>query len=162
MMFNGGVAKARKVDGLSAALPLREAAARTLRVRADELFGHLAVAGPEPGADAVYDVRVATRRLCATLEVYRPCLAPKAQRRALREVKALAAALGDRRDADAQLQALDRFAGAMKEADRPGVEAFAARVASERDAGAPALSAALREVRASGLHERLLDLAERA
>jgi CHAD domain-containing protein len=158
----GGVARARTVDGLHAQLPLELAAARTVRVRTDELFDHLRLAGGDPDADTVHDIRVATRRLRAVLEVYAPCFAKRELRPVLRDVKALADAFGARRDPDVQLLALDGFAAAVKEADRPGVEAFAARVRAERAAGDDAVAAGLARAAETDLRGRLLALAEAA
>ena len=45
-------------------------------------------------------MRVATRRLRAAIEVFWPCFPPKQGKRILAEVKALADALGERRDRD--------------------------------------------------------------
>lgn len=153
------MARARTIDGLHAQLPLDEAAARTVRVRTEELFGHLDRAGSQPDADAVHDVRVATRRLRAALEVYAPCFAAKRLKPVLRDVKALADGLGVRRDADVQLSALASFAAEVKAADLPGVEAFAARIRADRDGGDELLSAAIARVTEDDLRGRLLALA---
>ena len=48
-------------------------------------------------------MRVATRRLRAALEVFEPCFPRKRHRKALKKVKALADALGERRDADVEI-----------------------------------------------------------
>ena len=50
--------------------------------------------------ERVHDMRVATRRLRAALEVFEPCFPGKAHAAVLRQVKALADALGERRDRD--------------------------------------------------------------
>jgi len=77
------------------------------------------------------------------LEIYEPCFPRKAWRDVLGDVKALADALGERRDPDVHLAQLEEFAAAVKDADRPGVEVFAERVRSEQGAGNEALAAAL-------------------
>ena len=55
-------------------------------------------------------MRVATRRLRAALEVFEPCFPRKRHRKALKRVKALADALGERRDRDVAIEFLERFA----------------------------------------------------
>ena len=66
-------------------------------------------------------MRVATRRLRAALEVF--CLAfPRSRRKTvLTEVKALADALGERRDRDVAIATLGSFAAAMPHPDRRGI-----------------------------------------
>ena len=60
-------------------------------------------------------MRVATRRLRAVLEIYAPCFPRDEFSVVLRDVKALADALGARRDPDVQLAAL----AGMEERARP-------------------------------------------
>ena len=55
--------------------------------------------------EGVHAMRVASRRLRAALEVFGPCLPRKRGARALADVKALAGALGERRDRDVQTRA---------------------------------------------------------
>ena len=52
-------------------------------------------------------MRVATRRLRAALEIFEPCFPRKRHRKALKKVKALADALGERRDADVEIALLE-------------------------------------------------------
>src|SRR3712207_7361552 len=95
-----------------------EAAALTVAVRAGELWEHSANVLDTSDIERVHAMRVATRRLRAVLEIFAPAF-PRAQHKAvLREVKALADALGARRDPDVQLEAL---------ADVEGVGAFTER-----------------------------------
>src|SRR5213075_2923511 len=80
----------------------------------------------------------------------------------LDDVKALADALGERRDPDVHLAQLDEFAGAVKEADRPGIEIFAERVRTEQVAGNEALAAALAAIEETDLRGRLAALSAAA
>ncbi len=57
-------------------------------------------------------MRVATRRLRAAMEVFEPCFPRKRYRKALKRVKALADALGERRDRDVAIEFLEGFAAA--------------------------------------------------
>ena len=152
------MAKARDIPGLHAELSYREAAARTVEVRSRELFDHADGVLDTSDIERVHDMRVATRRLRAVLEIYEPCFPRKQLRAAIDDVKALADALGERRDPDVQLAQLDEFAAAVKPADRPGVELFAERVRSEQGSANELLAAAIAELEETDLRGRLASL----
>jgi CHAD domain-containing protein len=156
------VAKARDIPGLHAELSYREAASRTVAVRARELFDHADGVLDTSDIERVHDMRVATRRLRAVLEIYEPCFPRKQLRAALEDVKALADALGERRDPDVQLAQLEEFAAAVKPADHPGVELFVERVRSEQGSANEALGAAIAELEETDLRGRLAALAATA
>jgi CHAD domain-containing protein len=156
------LAKARDIPNLHAELSYREAAARTVEVRSRELFDHADGVLDTSDIERVHDMRVATRRLRAVLEIYEPCFPRKQLRAALDEIKALADALGERRDPDVQLAQLDEFAAAVKPADRPGVELFAERVRSEQGTANESLAAAIAELEETDLRGRLASLAASA
>jgi CHAD domain-containing protein len=156
------MAKARDIPGLAAELSYRDAAVRTVSVRAEELFEHATGVLDTSDIERVHDMRVASRRLRAVLEIYEPCFARKQLRSVLDAVKALADALGERRDPDVQLAQLDEFASAVKPADRPGVEAFAERVRAEQGTANQTLASALAELEESDLRGRLAALAASA
>jgi len=156
------LAKARDIPDLHAELSYREAAARTVEVRSHELFDHADGVLDTSDIERVHDMRVATRRLRAVLEIYEPCFPRKQLRAALDEVKALADALGERRDPDVQLAQLDEFAAAVKPADRPGVELFAERVRSEQGTANESLAAAIAELEETDLRGQLASLAASA
>jgi len=63
-------------------------------------------------------MRVATRRLRAALEVFETCFPLKRHHKALKRVKALADALGERRDADVEIAMLEGLLDEAAEADR--------------------------------------------
>lgn len=84
-----------------------EAAKKTVKVRAAEVFAHSEGVLDLGEVERVHDMRVATRRLRAALEVFEPCLPRKRHRKALKKVKALADALGERRDADVEIVLLE-------------------------------------------------------
>ena len=64
------MAKARDIPGLHAELSYREAAASTVAVRTQELFDHAEGVLDTSDIERVHDMRVATRRLRAVLEIY--------------------------------------------------------------------------------------------
>ena len=148
------MAKARDIPGLEPGLSYREAAARTVAVRSQELFDMGEGVLDTSDIERVHDMRVASRRLRAVLEIYEPCFPRKQLRDVLIDVKALADALGERRDPDVHLSQLEEFAGAVKAADRPGIEFFAERVRGEQAAGNEILSVALARIEDSDLRGR--------
>jgi CHAD domain-containing protein len=156
------MAKARDIRGLHADLSYREAAALTVAVRTQELFEQAEGVLDTSDIERVHDMRVASRRLRAVLEIYEPCFPRKELRAVLTDVKALADALGERRDPDVHLSQLEEFATAVKPADRPGVELFAERVRAAQGAGNETLAAALAEIEETDLRGRLAALSAAA
>jgi CHAD domain-containing protein len=87
-------------------------------VRAEEVFEHSAGVLDLDDVERVHDMRVATRRLRAALEIFGPCFPHKRWRKALKRVKALADALGERRDLDVEIELLEGLAGDVASEDR--------------------------------------------
>lgn len=142
--------------------PYALAGARIVRVRAKELFAQSGGVLDTSDIERVHDMRVATRRLRAVLEIFAPCF-PKARHSpVLRDVKALADALGERRDPDVHIEAMEAFASGVTTAQRPGVERLVQRLRERQAAGNVKLAAALEEAADSDLHVRLLELAAAA
>ncbi len=112
--------------------------------------------------DGVHDTRVATRRLRAALEVFAPCF-PKARHKAvLREVKAIADALGERRDPDVAIDALTEFADSIPRPDRPGIHSLIETYRSEQAAANEALGAFIEPARLERLQAAVRELAASA
>jgi CHAD domain-containing protein len=156
------MAKAREVPGLDGQDPFRVAAAKVVSVRGAELFEQSADVLDTDDIERVHDMRVATRRLRAVLEIFAPCFERTLHRGVLGDVKSLADALGERRDPDVHIDALERFGGAVAEADRPGVESLVARLREDQTAGNATVSHALDEIERSDLRGRLRALCEAA
>jgi CHAD domain-containing protein len=66
------------------------------------------------------------------MEVFETCFPRKRFRKALKEVKALADALGARRDLDVEVEFLERYASEAEDSDRQGVSALLAALREER------------------------------
>ena len=156
------MAKARDISGLHAGMTFADAAASTVAVRVQELFDHAEGVLDMTDIERVHDMRVASRRLRAVLEIYAPCFAKDQFRPLLKEVKALADALGARRDPDVLLAALRDIEAALPSGAAPGVEAFADPIRAEQQRGNEVLAAALADVEARNLHGRLEALAAAA
>ncbi len=126
------MARAREVPGLDCDEEFRLAAARVVEVRAAEVFEHSAGVLNLADVEPLHDMRVATRRLRAALEVFRPCFPRKRHRLALRQVKALAGALGERRDRDVSIAFLEGFLDEAPAADRGRLEVLLAGLREEQ------------------------------
>jgi CHAD domain-containing protein len=156
------VAKARAIHGLSADGSYAAAAARIVAVRAQELVDHSAGVLEIDDIERVHDMRVATRRLRAALEVFEPCFPGKRFGDDLREVKALADALGERRDRDVAIAALDGLAAKMAAPDRPGIDSLIERLRAEQRRANDELAGFVAAERLESLRERLGDLVAEA
>ncbi len=156
------MAQARPIPELSPDMRFADAAAAAVEVRAAEVFEHSAGVLDSDDIERVHDMRVSTRRLRAALEVFAVCFPRKEHRRVLREVKALADALGERRDPDVALEVLSGVAAELTRSDRPGIESLAAELHEEQKQGNARLEQALSRARESQLEGRLAALAEAA
>jgi CHAD domain-containing protein len=156
------MARARAIGGLGPDMPMREAAARTVEVRAKEVFSFAGAVLDTDDIERVHDMRVATRRLRAALEVFQPCFPKRELGHALRDVKRLADALGARRDPDVALAAVERVAQGLDAADRPGIESFEDELRADQAMGNYTLEQALAEASETQLEARLLALAAEA
>jgi CHAD domain-containing protein len=156
------MARARRIAGLGPDMPMREAAARTVEVRTREIFTYTQGVLDTNNIEHVHDMRVATRRLRAALEVFEPCFPRREFQRALKDVKDLADALGRRRDPDVALVSLEKLAQALAGPDRAGIESFRDELRDDQTEGNRALEEALAAVTESQLESRLLALATKA
>jgi CHAD domain-containing protein len=156
------MAKARPIHDLSAAEPMAIAAARILEVRTEELREHSRDVLDTADIERVHAMRVATRRLRAALEVFEACFPKKLHKAALREVKALADALGERRDRDVAIESLTAFAEALPAPDRRGVGSLVDALRLEQARANEELRPFVASVRVDALCERLRELAAEA
>jgi len=135
------------------------AATRVVAVRAEEVFkqadGVLDLEDLEP----VHDMRVATRRLRAALEVFASCFPPKRHRKAMKRVKRLADALGARRDVDVEIGLLEGIVAELDGDDHQAVERPLERMHSERQEANAQLAAFVSGKRLPKLRRRLEKLA---
>jgi CHAD domain-containing protein len=152
------MAKARDIEGLDAAMPFRDAARATVRVRAQELWEHSVDVLDTTDIERVHDMRVATRRLRAVLEIYATCFPRDEHRAVLKDVKTLADALGERRDPDVKLEDLDGLQAALTAADGPGLALMRRHLEGQQRAGNAVLAEALQTAREHDLKGRLEQL----
>jgi CHAD domain-containing protein len=150
------VAKAQQIEGLNdPGRSFRAVARMAVGARAGEVFAHAERVLDLDDVEGVHDMRVATRRLRAVLEVFAPAFDRESHRGVLRDVKALADALGARRDPDVHLAGLRRVALALPEEDQAGLDLLAQRLRVEQAQGNHSVARALDAMRSGRLEERL-------
>jgi CHAD domain-containing protein len=154
------MAKARKIPGLEPQTRFGDAAASTVEVRAAEVFVHAEGVLDVSEIERVHDMRVATRRLRAALEVFAACFPSKEHGRALKEVKRLADALGERRDPDVAIEELEGISAELGGAR--GLSTLIEELRGEQERGNARLAAALDRILDQRLAELLADLAKAA
>lgn len=152
------MAKANEIP-IDPAEPFAQAAARVVSARADELFAERDDVLELHDIERVHDMRVATRRLRAVLEIFAPCFDRDAFQDVLRDVKKLADALGERRDPDVHIEAMESFATSADPLHRPGVETLVSHLRARQSDGNLTLERELRRARETDLHGRLSALA---
>lgn len=156
------MAKARAIPDQRPDTRFGDAAAAAIEVRSREVFEHAAGVLDMGDIERVHDMRVATRRLRAALEVFDTCFPRKRHRRLLNEVKALADALGERRDPDVAIEELEAIVAALGEPERPGITGLVEELRAEQRLGNRAVAGTLARVHDGELERRLLELAATA
>lgn len=156
------MARAREVSGFDCEETFARAGRRVVAVRAAEVFEHCDGVLDRGDIEKLHDMRVATRRLRAALEVFEPCFPAKRHRKALKRVKELADALGERRDRDVEIEFLLSFLGEAPEADRPAVEALVEGLRKEQRQANDELAPYVKPKRLRKLRRRLRKLDEAA
>lgn len=156
------MARARDVPGFDCDEPFAQAAARTIEVRAAEVFEHSRGVLDVDEIERVHDMRVATRRLRAAMEVFEPCFPRKRWRKALKRVKALADALGERRDHDVAIEFLEGFAEESPVADGEGLAALIGELREEQRRANEELAPFVTPKRLRKLRRRLQKLVKEA
>jgi CHAD domain-containing protein len=152
------VAKAKPIPDLTADDPYATAAAKVVEIRAGELIEHAQGVLDIGDIERVHDMRVATRRLRAALEIFEPCFPAKIHRQALGEVKRLADALGERRDRDVAIASLHAFNDQMAAPDRRGVDSLIERLRTEQEEANEGLAPLVEQGNLNALREGLDEL----
>jgi CHAD domain-containing protein len=142
--------------------PFGDAAALVLEVRAGEVVEHSRGVLDLSDIERLHDMRVATRRLRAAMEVFESCFPRKPHRKALKRVKALADALGERRDRDVAIAFLEGLVTDTPERDRAALAELIASLREEQREANEALGPYLAPKRLRKLRRRLRKLAKAA
>jgi CHAD domain-containing protein len=149
------MAKAREIQDLAEAQSFRQAAAMAVEVRAEEVFEHAEGVLDTTEIERVHDMRVATRRLRAVMEIFETAFPKKQHRAVLKDVKALADALGERRDRDVAIDAMSKIGRALTATDRRGIDHLVDELRDEQRGANVELAAALQRMEESDLRGRL-------
>jgi len=152
------MARAREISDIHQGVPYATAAARVVAARADEVVEHAGGVLDVSEIERLHDMRVATRRLRAALEVFRPCFPRDEFKATLREVKAIADALGERRDRDVTIAALEDFGEVLAAPDRPGIESLVAKLRTEQEEANEGLAGFVDRARLEALRLRVDEL----
>ena len=156
------MARSREIPGFDCEERFGLAAARVVGVRAAEVFEHSRGVLDTGNVERVHDMRVATRRLRAAMEVFEPCFPRKRFRKALKEVKALADGLGARRDCDVEIEFIEGFIGEADPDDRERVVALVEGLREEQRQANDGLAELVAKKRLRKLRRRLGRLVEEA
>jgi CHAD domain-containing protein len=129
--------------GISAEDPLGEAGRKVLRMHLARMLSF--EAGTRSGQDIedLHKMRVATRRMRAAWRVFHGAYRPKVERRYVRELRTIAAALGEVRDIDVLLEHLDAYIERLPETGREAIEPLRSSWRQQREAARRQLIARL-------------------
>ncbi len=126
------MAQAWPVRGLRGDARFRDAAGRIILTRWQEMMsyreGTLLAEDPEE----LHAMRVASRRLRASMDAFAASFPAGSFRRRLRWVKEITDTLGAARDLDVAIEGLARMAGTVAPDERPGLEGLIARYREDR------------------------------
>lgn len=147
-----------RFEGGSAALDetFAQSGRRLLRERAKKLFEWRDDILKDEDIEAVHKMRVASRRLRATLDAYEPCCEPKQFRTVYRTVQHIADMLGRARDTDVMLQGLQQRLVKATSEEQAGVVWLIERLKAYRQQTQDELSALLQALDEDALHRHIL------
>lgn len=138
------MAKPKEITGLDCSRKSLAWASKVLRTRFDEMaeFRHAALGFAE--IKGVHDMRVATRRLRSALRDVKPFLQAEPLKSVKKELKKISDALGEVRDRDVAIGALDKLAeDADDDAVKAGIGKLIAGKTEERNAARAELTAVI-------------------
>ena len=115
------MAKAPPYEGLTAEMPLRDAARRILRILLEEAFRYAPAVLRGEDTRAVHDMRVAIRRVRSALTTFDDALGGRRARQLQVAMRRIGRRLGRVRDADVHLVALRGALAGASEIERAGV-----------------------------------------
>ena len=146
----------KKIPALPAAPDepaFRDAMRDLIRERWQDVWTAMPAAIEGADSEGVHDVRVASRRLRAAMDVAAPAF-PKSWYKPLhRSAKEITSALGEVRDRDVLLERLHEQREAASPADRPGIDRLINRIDSERIVAREAMEAYLADLMHGPLRE---------
>jgi len=152
------VARAREVRGLRCEEPFRTAAGKIIWTRFEELISFreavLESKGDGDRAEAVHDMRVASRRVRAALELFEDVFPRRQFTAMLRDVKTLADSLGSVRDLDVMIERLEKSRRSRIGAQRVVLDGIVADLRAELAGARQDLATAIEDLEASDFPRR--------
>ena len=115
------MAKAAKIDGVTADKPLDQCARRIIVVRMEEMMSFKEGSIQGDDIEFVHDIRVASRRLRAAMRNFGKCFSGKKFHKRLRAVETITETVGGVRDMDVLIDRFERDLASLDEEDRAGV-----------------------------------------
>ncbi|HEY6405972.1 MAG TPA: CHAD domain-containing protein, partial [Ktedonobacteraceae bacterium] len=109
-----------------------EAGQRMLRERVEKLLEYPVEVLENEDIEAIHKMRVASRRLRATLDAFEPCCKPKQFKKSYRQVKSMADLLGTARDTDVMLEGLRQQSEHLPSEEQPGMQWLIDRLSAYR------------------------------
>ncbi len=144
-----------EVHGLQPEMPFCAAARPAIGQKLDELFQHEAGTRAGDDVEALHDMRVASRRLRAAMDVFGACYPVSLFKPLEKLARSLTRALGEVRDRDVLIEGLERHAKKAPEDEKPGVADLIQVLRDERDGYRRGLIQTLDAVERSGFRYRL-------
>jgi CHAD domain-containing protein len=149
------VAPARPIPDLRCDESFRRSAGKVIWTRFEEMMAFREAAlGPDP--EGIHDMRVASRRLRAAVELFRDVFPRRRLRPLLRQVKDLADTLGEVRDLDVMLERLEKDLKGRPPAQRLVLKDLMTEMTAGRKAARARLEAALDGLEAADFNRRFL------
>ncbi len=124
-----------------------------------DMLSHVSGVRAADDIEAVHDMRVASRRLRAALDVFSPAFTDPQFPRFIRDVKGITDALGVARDLDVMIDDLEKLAASLPEEERRGVESLVDEKKRERERRQKDVLRALNEVEKRDLGRRFAQIA---
>ena len=118
------MAKAKRIKGLNCKLVASAGIKLVLLTRFDELCSFQSMALDWTDPEGVHSMRVASRRLRSALRDFMPYLRKRPLASALKQLRSIADALGEVRDQDVAIEALEEMVSHAPAALSPGLKSF--------------------------------------
>jgi CHAD domain-containing protein len=156
------MAKAKRVKGINCNAAAGEGIRLVLHTRFDEMYALPKAAMNWDDPEGVHSMRVASRRLRSALRDFAPYLRKSGLRTSLKDIRSLADVLGEVRDQDVAIMALEKTAAHVPKEVSAALEHFIARKKEIREQARAKLKSALRKNQLKTLRSQFLSAVERA
>jgi len=144
------------------ALTFRQYGAKMIREALEKMLGLSDAVRDGDDVEAVHDMRVASRRLRAAIDVFGSAFPSKEFDRFERDVKAVTRELGAARDLDVMIQTLAKMELTLAPSEQAGVESFVVEKRGERDSMQRVVIKALDRMEGRDLAMRFERIVEKA